>query len=65
MSVNRPTNVKQKEQDVNQKLQLYGILTGKSHSCARSSSSLINCNLANFGFAEGSIDELIGQGKLG
>lgn len=27
--VNRPTNVKQKEQDVNQKLQLYGIFTGK------------------------------------
>ena len=27
--VNRPTNVKQKEQDVNQKLQLYGIYSGK------------------------------------
>jgi len=26
--VNRPTNVKQKEQDVNQKLQLYGIAEG-------------------------------------
>ena len=29
-SVNRPTNVKQKEEDINQKLQLYGIFTGKS-----------------------------------
>ena len=28
--VNRPTNVKQKEADVNQKLQLYGIYTGKT-----------------------------------
>lgn len=28
--VNRPTNVKQKEQDVNQKLQLYGIYSGTS-----------------------------------
>lgn len=28
MSVNRPTNVKQKEADVNQKLQLYGIYSG-------------------------------------
>lgn len=27
-SVNRPTNVKQKEADVNQKLQLYGIYSG-------------------------------------
>lgn len=27
-SVNRPTNVKQKEDDVNQKLQLYGIYSG-------------------------------------
>lgn len=27
MSVNRPTNVKQKEEDINQKLQLYGILS--------------------------------------
>lgn len=27
-AVNRPTNVKQKEQDVNQKLQLYGIYSG-------------------------------------
>ena len=31
MSVNRPTNVKQKEADVNQKLQLYGIYSGKSN----------------------------------
>jgi hypothetical protein len=28
-AVNRPTNVKQKEQDVNQKLQLYGIISGE------------------------------------
>ena len=28
-TVNRPTNVKQKEEDVNQKLQLYGIYSGK------------------------------------
>ncbi|KAI9678598.1 MAG: hypothetical protein M1817_005655 [Caeruleum heppii] len=27
MSVNRPTNVKQKDEDINQKLQLYGIFT--------------------------------------
>ena len=27
-AVNRPTNVKQKEADVNQKLQLYGIYSG-------------------------------------
>ena len=27
-AVNRPTNVKQKEQDVTQKLQLYGIYSG-------------------------------------
>jgi hypothetical protein len=27
-TVNRPTNVKQKEADVNQKLQLYGIYSG-------------------------------------
>ena len=31
MAVNRPTNVKQKEADVNQKLQLYGIYSGKSN----------------------------------
>jgi len=30
MSVNRPTNVKQKEEDINKKLQLYGIYNGKS-----------------------------------
>lgn len=30
MSVNRPTNVKQKEADVNQKLQMYGIYSGMS-----------------------------------
>jgi Family of unknown function (DUF5923) len=30
-SVNRPTNTKQKEQDINQKLQLYGILTAFSN----------------------------------
>lgn len=30
VSVNRPTNLEQKEQDVNQKLQLYGIITGTS-----------------------------------
>ena len=29
-AVNRPTNVKEKEADINQKLQLYGIFTGKS-----------------------------------
>lgn len=29
-AVNRPTNVKQKEADVNQKLQLYGIYSGTS-----------------------------------
>lgn len=28
-AVNRPTNTKVKEQDVNQKLQLYGIYSGK------------------------------------
>lgn len=28
--VNRPTNVRQKEEDVNQKLQLYGIYSGMS-----------------------------------
>lgn len=28
--VNRPTNVRQKEEDVNQKLQLYGIYSGTS-----------------------------------
>ena len=27
-AVNRPTNIKQKEADVNQKLQLYGIYSG-------------------------------------
>ena len=27
-TVNRPTNVKQKEEDVNQKLQLFGIYSG-------------------------------------
>lgn len=27
-NVNRPTNIKQKEADVNQKLQLYGIYSG-------------------------------------
>ena len=31
-TVNRPTNVKQKEADVNQKLQLYGIYSGTSVS---------------------------------
>jgi hypothetical protein len=30
-SVNRPTNTKQKEQDITQKLQLYGILTAFSN----------------------------------
>ena len=30
-AVNRPTNVKQKEADINQKLQLYGISTGELH----------------------------------
>jgi len=30
-AVNRPTNVKQKEADINQKLQLYGIFTGELH----------------------------------
>lgn len=30
MSVNRPTNKAQKEADVNQKLQFYGIAQGKS-----------------------------------
>ena len=38
MSVNRPTNVKQKEADVNQKLQLYGIYSGMSRfsiNCGR------------------------------
>ena len=29
-AVNKPTNVKQKEQDVNAKLQLYGLYSGKS-----------------------------------
>jgi Family of unknown function (DUF5923) len=28
-AVNRPTDIKQKEQDVNQKLQLYGIINGE------------------------------------
>lgn len=32
MSVNKPTNEKQKEQDINQKLQLYGIYSGISPS---------------------------------
>jgi hypothetical protein len=33
-SVNVPTNTKIKEQDVNNKLQLYGIFSGKSfHPC--------------------------------
>lgn len=30
-SVNRPTNIKQKDEDINQKLQLYGIFTGELH----------------------------------
>jgi hypothetical protein len=30
-AVNRPTNVTQKEEDINQKLQLYGIFTGELH----------------------------------
>lgn len=30
-TVNRPTNVAQKEVDVNQKLQLYGIYSGMHH----------------------------------
>ena len=34
-TVNRPTNVKQKEEDVNQKLQLYGIYSGKSSHSLR------------------------------
>lgn len=33
-TVNRPTNVKQKDEDVNQKLQLYGIYSGKYTSFA-------------------------------
>lgn len=31
-AVNRPTDVKQKEADINQKLQLYGIYSGMSAS---------------------------------
>jgi hypothetical protein len=31
-AVNRPTNVQQKEADINQKLQLYGIYSGTFHS---------------------------------
>lgn len=34
-SVNVPTNTKIKEQDVNNKLQLYGIFSGKSRSMRR------------------------------
>ena len=34
--VNRPTNVKDKQADINQKLQFYGIATGKSPFCAYS-----------------------------
>lgn len=33
--VNRPTNVKQKEADINQKLQLYGIFNGESSAVFR------------------------------
>jgi hypothetical protein len=32
-AVNRPTDVKQKEADINQKLQLYGIFTGMFRFC--------------------------------
>ena len=46
MSVNRPTNVKQKEADVNQKLQLYGIYSGKSNVPHQTPSILLNHDLA-------------------
>ena len=46
MSVNRPTNVKQKEADVNQKLQLYGIYSGKSILMHHIPSILVNFDLA-------------------
>ena len=46
MSVNRPTNVKQKEADVNQKLQLYGIYSGKLNLHNQSPSIFINYDLA-------------------
>src|SRR2546421_459097 len=35
MSVNRPTDVKQKEKDINNKLQLYGIFQGSYPTCPR------------------------------
>lgn len=43
-SVNRPTNVKQKEADVNQKLQFYGIYSGKYYNLSLTSTSLLPVN---------------------
>ena len=40
-TVNVPTNIKQKEADVNQKLQLYGIYEGMSPSTADSLESVV------------------------
>ncbi len=58
MSVNRPTNVKQKEADVNQKLQLYGIYSGKSNMHHHTPSILINYDLAFPGLRK-LVDDLI------
>lgn len=52
MSVNRPTNVKQKEADVNQKLQLYGIYSGTSNVHHQIPSILSNYDLVFSGLAE-------------
>jgi hypothetical protein len=50
-SVNRPTNPKQKEEDINRKLQLYGILTafqnGKGRMIRKMSTRLLNGTLTN------------------
>lgn len=42
-NVNRPTNIKQKETDVNQKLQLYGIYSGTPLRIALHVWSRVNC----------------------
>lgn len=44
-SVNRPTNVAQKEADVNQKLQLYGIYSGELAFGIRIDQCLSRCIL--------------------
>jgi len=40
-AVNRPTDVKQKEKDVNNKLQLYGIYSGRYPNLTRASTFLM------------------------